>query len=154
MKKEKYYIPELEEFHSGFEFQCDFIDDDTYETTSVNQVFKLDGSWFNVEEDLQEEIDCGRIRVKFLDKEDFIKLGFNSQIKDTLAFGKVPVFKWSSKSYLSSSWKELTITKLSNTRFSFEIEIAKNYSTEVNKVEVTLKNKSELNKFLNQLNII
>lgn len=78
--KNKYYTPDITEFHSGFEYEIRFIDeDDNFKWAWQKLSYELDGSWKNTEEDLQEEIDCGRFRVKYLDREDIESFGFTTE---------------------------------------------------------------------------
>lgn len=69
MEKDKYYVPDLEEFHVGFEFEC-----------------LLGDKWFEIKARLHHfcktkytEISLmegGELRVKYLDQEDIESLGF------------------------------------------------------------------------------
>lgn len=75
--EDKFYTPKIEEFRVGFEYELSFIDEDrNYKNSWQKKTFELDGSWLNVHEDLEEELNCGRFRVKRLDREDIESLGF------------------------------------------------------------------------------
>lgn len=71
----KYYTPEIEEFHVGFDYQI-FEDWDCFEEkTWHNQVYGKNGS------DIENMgyvggPDMNRFRVKYLDREDIESLGF------------------------------------------------------------------------------
>ncbi|HYD90413.1 MAG TPA: hypothetical protein VEA37_02875 [Flavobacterium sp.] len=66
----KYYTPEIEEFHVGFECQMKDIPppEDDWKDETISIFHKL--------EDLQKWLDKGEIRVKYLDREDLEYLGF------------------------------------------------------------------------------
>ena len=64
----KYYIPSIDEFHVGFEYEwkCDGTKTDWNKSICDNVMIPLD-------------VDCQRVndyRVKYLDKEDIESLGF------------------------------------------------------------------------------
>ena len=69
MEENKYYTPEIDEFYVGFEFE-DSYGDEEYAKNSIDKL--------NIEDVissfLDKEVD---IRVKHLDKQDLIELGFN-----------------------------------------------------------------------------
>lgn len=75
----KYYIPKIDEFHVGFEYEFKNLED-----ISSNCIYNSldfigwDNGWKDEDlvSHLQEHIDYGNIRVKYLDKEDINSLGF------------------------------------------------------------------------------
>lgn len=91
--EKSYYIPEIEEFHVGFEFELtnmsvgglvlDFSEDYIEETSLVPVYEKrvLSKEWINsynpegALEYIDVMIDFNRVRVKYLDEEDVIELG-------------------------------------------------------------------------------
>lgn len=138
----KYYTPDIEEFHVGFEYE-------KFEKTLVydNQWrFKLNKYKFNTKhvtntffnynfvEDLKED----KIRVKYLDQEDIESLGFKYQKHNTY-------------------YKKLTdkiLLRLETLKDNILlIEYFVNGSS-ASSFMVVIKNKSELKKLLKQLKII
>jgi len=74
IKEDKYYTPDIEEFHIGFEFE--YLDINTKEWTieidfTTFYDYDTDSTW-----NLKKYIDDFKIRVKYLDKEDIESLGF------------------------------------------------------------------------------
>lgn len=65
--KEKYYTPEIEEFHVGFEYEY-LTNGDEWVKHIINNKADLI--------DCIEDIKESKIRVKYLDKEDIESLGF------------------------------------------------------------------------------
>ena len=68
MEENKYYTPEINEFYVGFEFE-DSYGDEEYAKNSIDQLNIKDV----ISSFLEKE---AHIRVKCLDKEDLIELGF------------------------------------------------------------------------------
>ena len=68
METNKYYTPNIEEFHIGFEFE-DSYGDGEYAKNSIDQLNIKDV----ISSFLDKEVD---IRVKYLDKQDLIELRF------------------------------------------------------------------------------
>ena len=68
MEENKYYTPEIDEFHVGFGFE-DSYGDEEYAKNLIDQLNIKDVISFF----LDEEVD---IRVKYIDKQDLIELGF------------------------------------------------------------------------------
>lgn len=73
----KYYTPSIEEFHNGFEFEIlDWVDNENHKgpkwikTTYPDFIIGFRTDHLRVEELLK------KIRVKYLDKDDFLDLGF------------------------------------------------------------------------------
>ena len=78
--KNKYYTPEIEEFHVGFEYEF---------RTTVNWESKIFsendfGSYFNPD-GIEGKLKESRLRVKYLDKADIESLGFQFEIADNQA---------------------------------------------------------------------
>lgn len=70
MKEEYYYIPFIEEFYIGFEYE--------YYVMNVWQQVAFHPSDFAYTETWLENLDKKLLRVKYLDKEDIESLGFNT----------------------------------------------------------------------------
>jgi len=85
----KYYTPDISEFYIGFEYEkSKFYKGEVTENFSTKKYepsdfIEVDGEFF-----LQEYIDSGYIRVKYLYKQDIEELGFEhtggSLVKNTL----------------------------------------------------------------------
>jgi hypothetical protein len=128
----KYYTPELEEFCEGFEYEVNNTPGLSDEWTPV----KISGlNWFPSE----FQIVSLKIRVKYLDKEDIERLGWNSipvdrsRLKrlDSLCFelkDKLLIFFNNTVKIITSDWQKCYF-------------------------EGVLKNKSELKKLMKQLRI-
>ncbi len=135
----KYYTPKLEEFHIGFEYEIKEnngyrkIIFDGY-TPLIEKSFCGDyGDWYD---SLEEDIKIGIIRVKYLDKEDVESLGW---IKNHLQLDNEFILRDNqNRLWGLVIYKEGNINLINN----------KGYFTDVN-----IKNKSELNKLMEQLNI-
>ncbi|NRA77284.1 MAG: hypothetical protein HRU18_03665 [Pseudoalteromonas sp.] len=126
--KNKYYTPEVEEFHVGFEYQV--LDGDVW----INEVVGLDNTGdLEFLKDLIIEESC---RVKYLDREDIESLGFVTymkSVKDSFKLGST-VIRLKVEQILIFRYDEYTIDELL--------------------FKGTIKNKSELKRILKQLNII
>lgn len=142
---EKYYTPEIEEFHVGFEYEI--FTTNCNITPSVNEWIK-DTTLFR-QDTLENMLQCVEppIRVKYLDKEDIESLGFkelanNWFFKDApgkLAYWTQVIidFRWMEK---EKPYKDISI--LGARGKEDDIIFRGN-----------IKNKSELKKLLKQLNI-
>lgn len=153
--KNKYYTPDITEFHSGFEYEIRFIDeDDNFKWAWQEFSYELDGSWKSTKEDLQEEIDCGRFRVKYLNREDIESLGFNNFKKTVCNWYRLEgKFADAYASY--GYWSKIRLTHCPDNN-SVKIS-AYEYSWEEDETVLfqgKIKNKSELKKLLTQLNIL
>lgn len=138
MEKDKYYTPSIEEFHVGFE----------YERLESHRVYYQDNApikqswnkkkWSSKETrigNLECMITAKEIRVKYLDKEDIESLGFEYIRKDIERI----VFHY--KSYKLVLFKNNNHILISDDPYSAFL------------FKGIIKNKSELKKLLEQLNI-
>lgn len=134
----KYYQPDISEFHIGFEYEV--FDwggwkKQTYNQNSFLQVYQ-DGEYEF------ESIEPNYIRVKYLDREDIESLGF--EYYDYIPQGDGD-YRW---------WDGYTKNEYhiahSNQWAIYNVTIRKNNST---LFEGKIKNKSELIKLLKQLSI-
>lgn len=160
-KENKYYTPEIEEFHVGFEYEIKHLDG-TKTTLSGNPekdkpVFKKDykkeiytiEDWFNIWQGLENN----NVRVKYLDKEDIESLGFKLiKIGDPFST-KALIFKIQKEEGFNTG-KEIIIIKYSNTLLTMTIRNYGSYANEECSIQINIKNKSELRKLLKQLNIL
>jgi len=159
-EQDKYYTPEIEEFHIGFEFEV-------FEVPFKLGATKADGKWVAgsldtpkhfqavnwdyLERGVKEE---GVIRVKHLDREDIESLGFDAEGQMEFDSGNWgPVYSLSvDDTEDKEKYYNLFIDEgLLNIVFC-------EYRNSVGRTEKTLfigeiKNKSELKKVLNMLGI-
>lgn len=80
MEEDKYYTPEIDEFFDKFEFEYkEYLEEsDEYSNRWITSKFDTrSGLGHEITHQLYEET----LRVKYLDKEDLIELGFNP-VKD------------------------------------------------------------------------
>ena len=92
MKDDKYYVPEIEEFHVGFEYEEIDIEM-KYKNTFYGEYPEV--SIFNYSDcfnSIEEKIKDGEIRVKYLDKEDIESLDWGLQWKKDFKDHVVYVF--------------------------------------------------------------
>ena len=138
----KYYTPELLEFHVGFEFE-QFENNNWQQTT-----LESDGAErFFVMLNTYESQDF--VRVKHLDREDIESLGWHKHQETYFSFENKKIKSHSNEYFLNE------ILVLSNSYF-LEITdfciIIQDYDYEVI-FKGTIKNKSELKKIMQMLNI-
>jgi len=142
----KYYIPSIEEFHVGFEYEQDYSivqrDHEALENPWGYKIFEVKDYEF-----IDHLVETKFARVKYLDKEDIESLGFHRDYVRTKLVANIGFwikrkyedhFK-SDKSDLYATYSTLTHI-LSLTRFTSSLDFE-------------IKNKSELKKLLKQLNI-
>lgn len=143
MKEEHYYIPSIEEFYIGFEFEQLLDDNDLlyqWETTTLETVGYLE----DIEDDLKYR--CGtNIRVKYLCKEDIESLGlkYNSWSTDSdyEIYNNERYNLFIYKNNLIQITDNFKATKHDSLYFHFNLFYG------------TIKNKSELKQILKQLQI-
>lgn len=128
MEYNKYYTPTIEEFHIGFEFEVQGLKDSeiTWQSISVKNI------------DALMLIDRMTTRVKYLDKEEIESLGWKDcdNIYNTI--------RWDFNDYI------LMFYKKDNRYLIFRDCGPNNIQTVFNGF---IKNKSELKKLMQQLNI-
>lgn len=74
MGNNKYYTPEIEEFHVGFEYEAQDLGDDMKNWVWRKQVFEGE----ETRTYFIEELDKGEMRVKFIDRDDIESLKWSS----------------------------------------------------------------------------
>jgi hypothetical protein len=152
-KEDKYYTPDISEFHVGFEYEfSDWQNETPTEWNKAkfnlleNPTYLESDSWlFN----LQAEIDKKHIRVKYLDRKDIESLGFtrhdiNGQIECYWINSDSPYY-----------FKGDRLIKDSTINNHYFIETSKNYTNDepVQLFSGFIKNKSELKTLLKQISI-
>lgn len=129
----KYYTPSLEEFHIGFEYEYRDLCGWHSEEFSSFDTYDGDGAmvdWCPREDNLE------RFRVKFLDEQDFIDLGFIKSETDSLGY-----IYFTKSSYTIAYYPPTIFIEIDNEESPFQKFIG------------TIKNKSELIKLLTQLGL-
>lgn len=155
----KYYTPEIEEFHIGFEYEiysdkiATYPINGSYEQTNFHR-HKYDTKDIRLSQ-LGTRIFEKKVRVKYLDKEDIESLGFDKLSKDKyfLEYGiLIPGADYYWHPY--GNWKYRITTPDKDFPNSFIIE-GRNPSNAgtFRKFVGTIKNKSELKKLMKQLGI-
>ena len=142
MESSKYYTPDIEEFHVGFELEA--INTASNHPNIYEWVkFKLDLGLGEQWEHIEDYIDKNQIRVKYLDKSDIEELGFT-------------FLKADEETYLVYYIKEdvvLAYMDIPTTQW-IEIYTTKTYDPNGSRiVKAIINNKSELKVLLNQLGI-
>jgi hypothetical protein len=100
MEDNKYYVPTLEEFHPGFEFEAYNSNDWFFaeaETGWKKQEWRPQFIAYQQAQNILGAIQNGWIRVKYLDKEDIESLGwkFNERVRKADYFNLNTVWKLS-----------------------------------------------------------
>src|SRR5690606_9156175 len=128
MKENKYYQPDISEFHIGFEYEVFDEENEVWSNKIFPEDFICTGT--ATEPDLVELFYSGLkdTRVKYLDRQDIEELGFSHY--------KMNIFKKDGITILHQKDNHLEIFDESDTLFSGRI-----------------KNKTELKKLLKQLKV-
>lgn len=137
---EKYYTPDIEEFHIGFEFEYNkpkFEDDNNW----IPEVFTLESASNDLLCSYEEGKQEYNLRVKYLDREDIESLGFKT------------IYSVQSDFYKSIYSNEICrIRTITQSIITVCISVKNQfYMPEVFRGEI--KNKSELSRLLKQLGI-
>lgn len=130
MGTNKYYIPKIEEFHVGFEYEAEstcYPDKNNWHA----EVFYMNPSHLQIVN--RNTIFDKKVRVKYLDKEDIESLGWEQIKYDTYKYKGTSIHLEFNPEYKTIIYS----TRLGHWLFSGEI-----------------KNKSELKKLMLQLNIL
>lgn len=142
----KYYTPEIEEFHIGFE--CELMCEDNGQWGTFIITANTNLSTF------KEDIELETIRVKYLDREDIEELGFiseyaNNMVKKTTWFKK-------DKLLIMALDNKGDVSNIGNSNIILiqELVLKNNGTGFYNTMfQGIIKNKSELKRLLKQLNI-
>lgn len=141
MELDKYYTPEIEEFHIGFkyEYKSDFYMEILNKTSGdwrkEECYFLVDSDGESELNDIEKLIQNKNIRVKYLDKEDIESLGFK----------KISNNWWSTNLYSDGH----QLLKINN---NYEISYGRHEVRDI-LFSGNIKNKSELKKLMKQLKI-
>lgn len=141
MGKDKYYIPQIEEFHVGFEYETNYLKDDW-----EKQVLTAENSGYFFETYKTDAVNV-EFRVKFLDREDIESFGFK---KSNL---NPSIFTTNEKRRFSDSNEYHLGLNHAGTGVSIFWIIGNNPSAFPNIFVGHIKNKSELKRVMKQLNI-
>jgi len=148
--KDKYYTPEIEEFHVGFEFYMPVLREDNngdlYRDKYCKHIWtEKNNMWeqFNLEHKSNGDTvisvpEC--LTVKYLDREDIESLGFELGVVDC---GQ------------DTNHKELGIEKSIGDGYigTFFLEPTNGFNIEIFDTYYEIKNKSELKRLLKQLGV-
>ena len=154
MEDTKYYTPEIEEFHFGFEFEEEFKNPNWNKlckpAIDVWEYIKLKLDTSHSISRIIGKIKINKVRVKYLDKEDIESL-----------FNPLDVFDFKETDTKSLLFDILGNDKRHNTKITFCYVYTKvkwlmiyNKKTEEVRFSGFIKNKLELKKLLKQLDII
>jgi len=140
----KYYTPEIEEFHFGFEFESNYV---LFGKDWTKVVLSEEHDWFYssyVNDAVPTEF-----RVKYLDKEDIESLGWKfDKISNE---GQWKFFKDNICLYYRPKTHELGIFTIDPSKSDYMMKhIMDNKQIHI----LIIKNKSELKKLMKQLNIL
>ena len=139
MEDNKYYIPTIEEFHKGFEYER------ILEDSSVQkEVFDFDGiNCFHP--DSGKVLDY--IRVKHLDREDIESCGFEYYEDD---FQGIKRRRYKALAIPPNKYDRLYIKQVNKLEFVIGINAIDRWETRFNG---TIKNKSELKRVLKMIGV-
>ena len=143
MKERKYYTPEIEEFHVGFEFCDKHSNSPEEENNWIKREYTLTAEYEL--DTINKRINKGLIRIKYLDREDIESLGFFVATTSGMeaAYGKRDD---------NNELRFILREKYHNN--TIEIERILYYNSGKKTIfDGTIKNKSELKKVLKMLGI-
>ena len=143
MKEEKYYTPEIEEFHVGFEYEA-FHNKEWFFAEGADHWVKCKVNFGTDILTISYTVNHGFVRVKCLDKSDIESLGWEYKEDRGMSEANGLMFVKPQKAFAQGFYK-LRFWKNTN-RFSIEAVQGTLFSG-------TIKNKSELKKLLKQLGI-
>lgn len=145
----RYYVPDISEFYIGFEYEFkhpDFDDWNTYILSEDNLSPELDDSPFGY-----SNLD-GIFRVKYLDTESILSLGFiqDENYKCPFTGKSGNRFHRTDESVGFNNGLYFTITLGGGSMIQLEYAYYSSYSNPAGRLQMNVKNKSELSKLLNQ----
>ena len=150
----KYYTPTIEEFHVGFLFEIYVDRFDEWKLTSIHNMYDYQ-SVFNLglkKDSGGNRVDDKWIRVKYLDKSDIESFGFEYITNDN---PETVIFSEQDSNYEFDRYslhKKYYSINLYLKREGHEYNLLYGYNDN-ELIGFTIKNKSELKKLLQQLNI-
>lgn len=166
----KYYIPEIEEFHPGFEIQWNIVDvftsiedvheaglkrKDVTEPKSKYSEYRYERErWENIvwDEDFSfpNHTDT-KYRVKYLDQEDIESLGFNMNPINNRVFSKKS--ESAKEFYINTGWSSPVTDKISTVITNIIRDDNMRIKHEHFLFNGIIKNKSELKRILKQIGV-
>ena len=153
----KYYIPTIEEFHVGFNYEIwekKLVYDKVWKFRVNKYIFnekQVTQTFFNYNfiEDLRE----GKIKVKLLDKEDIESLGFiSSNVIDVLKEEDEFIKGFEKNTYILYIQEDKKLVIYNQKEYDISNKITGNCTEEI-LFKGYIKNKSELRKLFKMLNI-
>ena len=142
----KYYTPEIKEFHVGFEFEYMSVETNGWVSIDKDMWLRPKGAEethllrsVNEWDRCIKHADLTKVRVKYLDREDIESLGW-IYILDEVNYYKLNNFKLY---YFGNTF--ISIDKTDHSKY--------NYVAAYQYFRGTIKNKSELIKLMKQLNV-
>ena len=154
---DKYYEPDLEEFHQGFEYERWSNSAYTPEKY-IKEVFEFvdkDNIW---DDDVTNMLACAynggdTLRVKLLDKEDIESLGFiSSNVIDVLKEEDEFIKGFEKNTYILYIQEDKKLVIYNQKEYDISNKITGNWTEEI-LFKGYIKNKSELRKLFKMLNI-
>ena len=138
--KDKYYTPEIEEFHVGFEFEFYDEDDKDWTVTVIKNQTDL-CNWTGLEINK---------RVKYLDKEDIESLGWKFNRAHLEGETQLKFYKDNKCLYYREGEHQIGVFTINPSKCEY---YSKHGVDPCMINTVTIKNKSELKRLLKQLGI-
>lgn len=142
---DKYYTPELEEFYYGFKYYYREYEKSKYVDCIFGDINDTDLN------DIIEEINDGKVKVKYLDKEDIESLGFNITKDNEEIELSLESKKYIGGPSAGDDYKIVILYGLDNKEMWIYKQCNNGYEYDLFKG--LIKNKSELKKLLKQLGI-
>lgn len=150
-EENKYYVPKIEEFHIGFQFEDYFEGHFDIENSKKysNEIFTNKTPFDYIE----QRIKNNKIRVKFLDKEDIESLGFTLIKTFPSPYTKKELYSFKlNKEEGFNTGSNYYIT-FNDANINIEIQTYGSYDTFKYQMNFIIKNKSELIKILKMIGI-
>ncbi len=149
MEENKYYTPEISEFFVGFEYETIYLKS-VWTKEVLNQ---MDCGWF-FESYINDAVEV-EFRVKYLDKEDILDLGFTffGENNETLMSSSVRMYHNDELNLMLGHYYEINQIVIA-TKDPSKNEVFCKTGQDPNRTGfLKIKNKSELQKLLKQLEI-
>ena len=150
-QQNKYYQPQLEEFCVGFEFEFQDIEYAQW----VSDIYKL--NWTVEDSGIEDYLDWGNVRVKYLDSQDIIDCGFINvkTYSDELLFQKnISAFEFIELTLHLDEDYNITIEKYCQSKLvNTVLEVAPDNHENYIIFRGTIKNKHELKTILKQIGV-
>lgn len=150
--EKKYYNPKIEEFHVGFEFEYLNVKNQWIKSDDFSDTFLNDD--IDTVSEVGRYLDNSEIRVKFLDREDIESLGWNYSGINAFGYVTYSIFEKLSFGNVTSTLSTYIVDDTLTFLIRKTTELNKPIRTIDNNTFCgTIKNKSELQKLMNQLGI-